>query len=120
MEPVACAMPSRRRAGARWVLRALYLARQPRRNVPLRLHEWGVDFAAFCTYKYLNGGPGGIGGIFVHEQHLGGAAAAAAGGGGGGHDSDCGALLPLEPDDGTLRLTEAALTEARRRIISGK
>jgi kynureninase len=38
-------------------------------NVPLRLHEWGVDFAVWCSYKYLNGGPGAIGGGFVHEQH---------------------------------------------------
>ncbi|MEJ3748563.1 kynureninase [Actinomycetes bacterium KLBMP 9797] len=41
-------------------------------NVPLRLHEWGVDFAAWCSYKYLNGGPGAVGGVFVHERHLGG------------------------------------------------
>eukprot|EP00392_Amoebophrya_sp_AT5.2_P000374 g374.t1 len=39
-------------------------------NVPLHLHEWGVDAACFCTYKYLNSGPGCIGGFFVHEQHL--------------------------------------------------
>ncbi|KAJ3292477.1 hypothetical protein HDU76_007162 [Blyttiomyces sp. JEL0837] len=38
-------------------------------NVPLRLHDWGVDFAAWCSYKYLNAGPGGIGGAFVHEKH---------------------------------------------------
>ena len=38
-------------------------------NVPLKLHEWGVDVACWCTYKYLNGGPGGIGGFFVHERH---------------------------------------------------
>ncbi|OSX65052.1 hypothetical protein POSPLADRAFT_1073326 [Postia placenta MAD-698-R-SB12] len=37
-------------------------------NVPLALHDWGVDFAAWCTYKYLNAGPGAIGGIFVHER----------------------------------------------------
>ncbi|MCU1682583.1 MAG: kynureninase [Amycolatopsis sp.] len=39
-------------------------------NVPLRLHDWNVDFAAWCSYKYLNGGPGGIAGAFVHERHL--------------------------------------------------
>lgn len=38
-------------------------------NVPLRLHDWGVDAAAWCSYKYLNGGPGGIAGIFVHDRH---------------------------------------------------
>ncbi|MEV1333334.1 kynureninase [Micromonospora costi] len=40
-------------------------------NVPLRLHEWGVDFAAWCSYKYLNSGPGALAGAFVHERHLG-------------------------------------------------
>ncbi len=39
-------------------------------NVPLQLHDWGVDFAAWCSYKYLNAGPGGVAGIFVHEKHL--------------------------------------------------
>jgi kynureninase len=41
-------------------------------NVPLRLHEWDVDFAAWCSYKYLNSGPGAVAGAFVHERHLGG------------------------------------------------
>lgn len=39
-------------------------------NVPLSLHDWGVDFACWCSYKYQNGGPGGISGIFVHEKHF--------------------------------------------------
>ncbi|RKP18023.1 kynureninase [Rozella allomycis CSF55] len=38
-------------------------------NVSLFLHEWNVDFAAWCSYKYLNSGPGGISGIFVHQKH---------------------------------------------------
>ena len=38
-------------------------------NVPLSLHEWGIDFAAWCSYKYLNSSPGNVGAIFVHERH---------------------------------------------------
>jgi kynureninase len=38
-------------------------------NVKLELHDWGVDFAAWCTYKYMNSGPGGVSGVFVHEKH---------------------------------------------------
>jgi kynureninase len=39
-------------------------------NVPLRLHDWDVDWAAWCTYKYLNSGPGAVAGAFVHARHL--------------------------------------------------
>ncbi|HEX3817315.1 MAG TPA: kynureninase [Chthoniobacterales bacterium] len=38
-------------------------------NVPLALHDWNVDFAAWCSYKYLNSGPGAVAGAFVHERH---------------------------------------------------
>ncbi len=38
-------------------------------NVPLKLHDWGVDFAAWCSYKYLNAGPGAVAGAFVHDRH---------------------------------------------------
>lgn len=38
-------------------------------NISLQLHDWGVDFACWCSYKYLNSGPGGISGVFVHEKH---------------------------------------------------
>jgi len=38
-------------------------------NIPMQLHEWGVDFATWCSYKYLNSGPGNVSGIFVHERH---------------------------------------------------
>lgn len=42
-------------------------------NVPLSLHEWDVDFACWCNYKYLNAGPGAVGGVFIHEKHHAGA-----------------------------------------------
>ena len=38
-------------------------------NVMLHLHAWGVDFATWCSYKYLNSGPGGSSGVFIHEKH---------------------------------------------------
>lgn len=39
-------------------------------NIKLNLHDWNVDFAAWCSYKYLNSGPGSVAGAFVHEKHL--------------------------------------------------
>lgn len=38
-------------------------------NVPLSMHDWNVDFAVWCSYKYLNSGPGAVAGAFVHERH---------------------------------------------------
>ncbi|MBC23521.1 MAG: kynureninase [Phycisphaerae bacterium] len=38
-------------------------------NIPLRLHDWNVDFAAWCSYKYLNSGPGAVAGCFIHADH---------------------------------------------------
>ncbi|MDQ3048926.1 MAG: kynureninase [Bacteroidota bacterium] len=39
-------------------------------NLKLELHDWDVDFACWCSYKYMNSGPGGVSGIFIHEKHL--------------------------------------------------
>lgn len=38
-------------------------------NVELKLHEWNIDFACWCSYKYLNSGPGGVAGVYIHEKH---------------------------------------------------
>jgi len=38
-------------------------------NIDLKLHEWDVDFACWCSYKYLNSGPGGVSGVFINERH---------------------------------------------------
>lgn len=39
-------------------------------NVELFMHDWNVDFACWCSYKYLNSGPGGVGGVYIHEKHV--------------------------------------------------
>lgn len=38
-------------------------------NIELHLHDWNVDFACWCSYKYLNSGPGGVSGVYIHEKH---------------------------------------------------
>jgi kynureninase len=38
-------------------------------NIPLQLHNWDVDFACWCSYKYLNSGPGAVGGVYIHEKY---------------------------------------------------
>jgi kynureninase len=38
-------------------------------NVELKLHDWDIDFACWCSYKYLNSGPGGVAGVYIHEDH---------------------------------------------------
>jgi kynureninase len=38
-------------------------------NIPLQLHDWNIDFACWCSYKYLNSGPGGISGVYIHERY---------------------------------------------------
>ena len=39
-------------------------------NVKLELHKWNVDFACWCSYKYLNSGPGAVAGAFIHQRHI--------------------------------------------------
>jgi kynureninase len=62
LQPLAAAA---RRAGARVGLDLAHAIG----NTPLQLHDWNVDFAVWCSYKYLNAGPGAVGGCFVHERH---------------------------------------------------
>ncbi|WEK35311.1 MAG: kynureninase [Candidatus Pseudobacter hemicellulosilyticus] len=39
-------------------------------NIRLALHDWQVDFACWCSYKYMNSGPGGVSGVFIHQRHI--------------------------------------------------
>ncbi len=39
-------------------------------NIELHLHDWNADFACWCSYKYLNSGPGGVAGVFIHQKHI--------------------------------------------------
>jgi kynureninase len=66
-------------------------------NVPLRLHEWDVDFAVWCHYKYVNAGPGAVGGCFVHERH-GNDPAVLRPGGWWGHDPSSRFAMPFAFD----------------------
>lgn len=63
-------------------------------NVPLQLHDWDVDFAVWCTYKYLNSGPGAVAGVFIHDRHS--KANLPRYGGWWGHDANTRFGMPLE------------------------
>ncbi|AQZ17345.1 BNA5 (YLR231C) [Zygosaccharomyces parabailii] len=71
-------------------------------NVPLKLHEWGVDFACWCSYKYLNSGPGAIGGAFVHARHSTPSLPRLAGWWGNNRERRFAMLEKFEPIDGAL------------------
>ena len=66
-------------------------------NVPMRLHDWDVDFACWCSYKYLNSGPGAVAGCFVHERH-GGSLELPRYGGWWGNDPETRFKMHLLPD----------------------
>ncbi len=66
-------------------------------NVELRLHDWDVDFAAWCHYKYVNAGPGAPAGVFVHERHASNPTVARLGGW-WGNDPVTRFRMQLEPD----------------------
>ena len=70
-------------------------------NVPVSLHDWDVDFAVWCHYKYLNSGPGAVGGCFVHERH-GGDPSLVRPGGWWGHDASSRFDMPFafRPQEG--------------------
>jgi kynureninase len=69
-------------------------------NLPLALHDWNADFAAWCSYKYLNGGPGATAGAFVHERHFGSGRPRLAGWWGNDLDTRFEMAEPFRPYDG--------------------
>ncbi|GMM32605.1 kynureninase [Martiniozyma asiatica (nom. inval.)] len=71
-------------------------------NVNLKLHDWDVDFAAWCSYKYLNAGPGAIGGIFVNTKHSKSGQPRLAGWWGNNSEERFKMLEKFEPMDGAL------------------
>jgi len=74
-------------------------------NVTLRLHEWDVDFAAWCHYKYVNAGPGAPAGVFVHERH---SADPAVGRLGGWWGNDPATRFPMQLDPDFMPRADAA------------
>ena len=66
-------------------------------NMPLHLHDWNIDFAVWCNYKYLNSGPGAVGGCFIHERHARNIDLTRFGGW-WGNDPDTRFLMHLQPD----------------------
>ena len=66
-------------------------------NVPLKLHDWNVDFAVWCSYKYLNAGPGAVAGCFIHERHAGNVGLPRYGGW-WGNDPQTRFLMHLQPE----------------------
>jgi kynureninase len=62
-------MPAITKAAHRFGIKVGFDLAHAAGNIPLQLHDWDVDFAAWCTYKYLNSGPGSLAGCFIHQRH---------------------------------------------------
>ena len=64
--PIAAVVEAGHRVGAKVGIDLAHSAG----NTPLTMHDWDVDFASWCSYKYMNSSPGGVSGIYVHERHV--------------------------------------------------